>query len=42
MGALELFELHLKNRARDLERMRAEGLKIIGYYPGDHSGGRLV
>jgi len=36
MKTLESLEIHLKNRARDLERIQAEGRKIIGYYPGGY------
>jgi benzoyl-CoA reductase/2-hydroxyglutaryl-CoA dehydratase subunit BcrC/BadD/HgdB len=36
MKALEALDLHLKNRAQELERFKEEGRKIIGYYPGGY------
>jgi len=36
MKALEAIDVHLKNRARELERFKEEGRKIIGYYPGGY------
>jgi benzoyl-CoA reductase/2-hydroxyglutaryl-CoA dehydratase subunit BcrC/BadD/HgdB len=36
MKALESLDIHLKNRARELERVKAEGRKVIGYYPGGY------
>jgi benzoyl-CoA reductase subunit C len=36
MKALESLDLHLKNRAGELERAKAEGRQVIGYYPGGY------
>lgn len=36
MKALESLDIHLKNRARELDGIKAEGHKIIGYYPGGY------
>ena len=36
MNALESLDIHLKNRARELEELKAGGRKIIGYYPGGY------
>jgi benzoyl-CoA reductase/2-hydroxyglutaryl-CoA dehydratase subunit BcrC/BadD/HgdB len=36
MNTLDLLDVHLKNRARELEGLKAEGHKIIGYHPGGY------
>ena len=36
MKALESLDIYLKNRARELERVKTEGRKVIGYYPGGY------
>jgi len=36
MKTLESLDIHLKNRAGDLEELKAQGHKIIGYYPGGY------
>jgi len=36
MKALKALDLHLKNRALELEAFKEEGRKIIGYYPGGY------
>jgi len=42
MKTLESLDVHLKNRAAELEELKAQGKKIIGYFILDEeSGGRL-
>lgn len=36
MKTLDSLDIHLKNRAGELEGLKAEGHKIIGYYPGGY------
>ena len=36
MKALESLDIHLKNRAGELERIKTEGHRIIGYFPGGY------
>jgi benzoyl-CoA reductase/2-hydroxyglutaryl-CoA dehydratase subunit BcrC/BadD/HgdB len=36
MKALKALDIHLKNRAGELERFKEEGRKIVGYYPGGY------
>jgi benzoyl-CoA reductase/2-hydroxyglutaryl-CoA dehydratase subunit BcrC/BadD/HgdB len=36
MNALESLDIQLKDRARELESLKAAGHKIIGYYPGGY------
>jgi len=36
MNALESLDIRLKNRARELDGLKAAGHKIIGYYPGGY------
>lgn len=36
MKALESLDVHLKNRGAELERLKAEGYKIVGYFPGGY------
>ena len=36
MELLKPLDIHLKNRAQDLETMKARGHRIIGYYPGGY------
>jgi len=36
MKTLESLDVHLKNRAAELEELKARGQKIIGYYPGGY------
>ncbi len=42
MKALEAIDVHLKNRARELERFKEEGRKIIGYYPGGYVPDEII
>jgi len=36
MNALESLDIHLKRRPQELEKLREEGRRIIGYYPGGY------
>jgi benzoyl-CoA reductase/2-hydroxyglutaryl-CoA dehydratase subunit BcrC/BadD/HgdB len=36
MKALEALNIHLKNRAGELEEFKEEGRKVVGYYPGGY------
>jgi hypothetical protein len=36
MKALDALDVHLKNRARELEEFKDKGRRIIGYYPGGY------
>jgi benzoyl-CoA reductase/2-hydroxyglutaryl-CoA dehydratase subunit BcrC/BadD/HgdB len=42
MKALELLDIHLKNRAGELEGLKAEGRKIIGCYPGGYCPEEII
>ena len=42
MRALESLDAHLRNRAAELQRMKSEGYKIIGYLPGGYMPEELI
>ena len=42
MKALESLDAHRRDRATELQRMRAEGHKIIGYFPGGYLPEEIV
>ena len=42
MEAMQALREHLENRPLDLQRMREQGMKIIGYTPGGYMPEELV